>query len=493
MKHALQLRTSQQLAMTPQLQQAIRLLQLPAAELNLEIREALESNMMLELEDESDGDPAPSEATTSEPAVTDPSEMPLGSNATDAARLGESLPVDERWDEPVTSAAVNATEPTGGPDPLENRAGDERTLQAHLDWQLAISKLSARDRQIADTLVDAIDERGHLSEPLESLQQTLASELQADVDEVRAVLAFIQHLDPVGIGAQDATEALTIQVDALPADTPGREAARRVIQQGLGGLAEGQYGTLEKRLGLDEAALEQAITLIQQLDPHPGSAFSQPRTEYIVPDCFVRRVNGRWEVEINPEASPALRVNSYYASLVRRGDSSADNSLLRQHLQEARWLIKSLRSRADTLQRVAQTIVERQQAFLEQGEEAMQPLVLREVAEAVEMHESTISRITTHKYMHTPMGTLEFKHFFSSHVPTADGGECSATAIRARIRRLVAAEDPTRPLSDARLTQTLQDEGIHVARRTVAKYREVMGIASSTDRRRPARPQKEKS
>jgi RNA polymerase sigma-54 factor len=488
MKHALQLRTSQQLAMTPQLQQAIRLLQLPAAELNLEIREALESNMMLELEDETGGDTTPPEEATPGPAATDPSEMPLGSNATDATRLGESLPMDERWDEAVTPAAINTAEPTGGPDPLENRADDERSLQAYLDWQLAISKLSARDRQIADTLVDAIDERGHLTEPLESIQQTLNRELQADEDELRAVLAFIQHLDPVGIGARDATEALTIQVDALPADTPGREAAREVIQQGLGLLAEGQYGALQKRLGLDEGGLEQAITLVQQLDPHPGSAFSQPRTEYIVPDCFVRRVNGRWEVEINPEASPALRVNSYYASLVRRGDSSADNSLLRQHLQEARWLIKSLHSRANTLQRVAQTIVERQQAFLEQGEEAMQPLVLREVAEAVAMHESTISRITTHKYMHTPMGTLEFKYFFSSHVPTADGGECSATAIRARIRRLVAAEDPTRPLSDARLTQTLQDEGIHVARRTVAKYREVMGIASSTDRRRPARP-----
>lgn len=490
MKQTLQIRLGQQLAMTPQLQQAIRLLQLPAAELNLEIREALESNLMLEAEEELETGPEVDEPTESpEPSLRDPSEATLGSDAPDATRLGEAIPIDERWDDYAHSTAPSAG-PDGdrGTDPLENRASPDASLQEHLLWQLELSGLSERDRRIGEVLVDAITDNGYLSEPPEALIPALPRELEAETDDVEAVLAFIQHLDPVGVGARDAREALRIQLAALPPETPQRATAAALVDQHLERLGQGQsqHPVLRRQLGVDQASLEAAIALIQTLDPHPGSGFGSTRTEYVIPDCMVRRVNGRWEVEINPDASPRLRVNDYYASLIRRGDTSADNSLMRQHLQEARWLIKSLRSRTETLQKVAECIVDRQQAFLEHGEEAMQPLVLREVAEAIDMHESTVSRITTGKYMRTPQGTHEFKFFFSSHVQTVDGGECSATAIRARIRRLVAAETPSRPLSDSRLADILRDEGINVARRTVAKYREVMGIASSTDRKRLA-------
>jgi len=485
MKQSLELRVSQQLTMTPQLQQAIRLLQLPAAELNLEIREALESNVMLEAEEEADSAVSNDETAAVDPPAIDPSETMLGSNAADASRLGEDMPMDERWDDPAAGATSFSVPDTTRRDSLlDNQAGPEASLRDHLHWQVEMSSLSDRDRWIAEAVIDALDDQGHLTESAEELREALAGDDDVELDDVQAVRAVIQHMDPVGVAACDAREALRIQIDALPEDTPHRDVARLAIAEDLSLLGPGQHATLRRRLGIDEAALAGGLSLIQQLDPHPGSGFGETRTEYVIPDCFVHRVNGRWEVEVNPDASPRIRVNDYYASLVRRGDTSADNSLLRQHLQEARWLIKSLQSRGETLQKVAECIVERQQGFLEHGEEAMQPLVLRDVATAIDMHESTVSRITSRKYMRTPQGTLEFKHFFSSHVPTADGGECSATAIRARIRRLVAAEDPARPLSDSRLTEILREEGINVARRTVAKYREVMAIASSTDRKR---------
>ncbi|KAF0280818.1 RNA polymerase factor sigma-54 [Spiribacter aquaticus] len=487
MKQSLELRASQQLTMTPQLQQAIRLLQLPAAELALEIREALESNVMLEPEDDTDHAVAAAAPEGTTPATPDPSEERLGSNATDATELGEGMAVSEHWDDTGHNGPAGATaEGDGGSDFLDRQAAPADSLRDHLQWQVDLSSLGATDRQIAAALIDALDERGHLAEPVSELRSALDADVDADIDEddINAVLTILQHMDPIGIGARDAREALQIQIDAMPPDTPGRQTARQAIEADWSLFSPGRQVALREHLKVDQEQLDLALSLIRRLDPHPGSRFGETRTDYVVPDCRVRRVNGRWQVEINPEASPRVRINDYYASLIRRGDSSRDNSLLRDHLQEARWLIKSLESRRDTLQRVAECVVERQQAFLEYGEESMQPLVLRDVAEAIDMHESTVSRITSRKYILTPQGTLEFKHFFSSHVPTADGGECSATAIRARIRRQVAAEDPARPLSDSRLTETLRGEGIHVARRTVAKYREVMGIASSTQRKR---------
>ncbi|RZU97881.1 RNA polymerase factor sigma-54 [Spiribacter vilamensis] len=474
MKQSLELRASQQLTMTPQLQQAIRLLQLPAAELSLEIRDALESNVMLEPDEETDASATEEPPEAPSTSSLDPSEAVLGSNATDATGFGEGIAVADHWDEPG-----------GSDDSLDRHASPSASLRDHLQWQVDLSSLGERDRRIAAALIDALDERGHLTEPVVELLETLGDNGDIDEDDVNAVLTILQHMDPVGVAAPDVRQALRIQIDAMPAETPCREVARRAIDADWKLFSPGQQSTLRDRLGVDQATLDEALRLIRQLDPHPGSRFGETRTEYVIPDCRVRRIHGRWEVEINPEATPRIRINDYYASLVRRGDGGHDNNLLREHLQEARWLIKSLQSRGETLQRVAECIVARQQGFLEYGEEAMQPLVLRDVAEAIEMHESTVSRITSRKYMLTPQGTLEFKHFFSSHVPTADGGECSATAIRARIRRQVAAENPARPLSDSRLTDILRDEGIHVARRTVAKYREVMGIASSTERKRP--------
>lgn len=476
MKQALQLRLGQQLTMTPQLQQAIRLLQLPAAELNLEIREALESNLMLETDEEA----TPIEANLTEERIVaagEPSEAPLGTDAQDASAMGESLPEHDSW--------PAADRPSVDIDTLENTAGPTPSLTEHLHWQLNLSGLTERDLSIADAIIDAIAENGYLSEPLEEIATTLPPDFEVDLDELVAVLTFIQHLDPLGVAARSPQEALRIQLEALPEETPYLSAAIALVTDHLALLGQRQLEQLQRRLGIDETTLEGAIALIQGMDPHPGSQFSETRTEYVVPDCFVRRHNDRWDVEINPDASPRLRINSYYAGMIRRADNSADNNLLRQHLQEARWLIKSLHSRDETLLKVARCIVHRQQAFFEQGEEAMKPLVLREVAESIEMHESTVSRITNQKYMHTPQGTLEFKYFFSSHVQTADGGECSATAIRARIRRLIAQEEPRKPLSDSQLATILQAEGIHVARRTVAKYREAIGISSSTDRKKP--------
>jgi RNA polymerase sigma-54 factor len=300
------------------------------------------------------------------------------------------------------------------------------------------------------------------------------------------VLAFVQRLDPVGVAARSPREALLIQLEQLHPDTPWLNEARQLVDRYLDMLVNRQYAQLKRRMRLETEDLQHIIALIQTLDPRPGARISNQRTEYIVPDVFVRRFDGVWQVEINPDAYPRLRINSYYAGLVRRADNSRDNNLMREHLQEARWLIKSLRSRNDTLLKVAQSIVERQSEFLEHGEVGMKPLVLREVAEAIGMHESTVSRITNSKYMRTPRGTFEFKYFFSSHVQTADGGECSATAIRARIRSLIAEEKPSSPLSDSKLAEILKAEGINVARRTVAKYREAMTIASSTERKRLA-------
>lgn len=486
MKQSLELRASQQLTMTPQLQHAIRLLQLPAAELSLEVREALESNVMLESDEGDDPsvtDPAPAPEAREQP---DPAETPLGSSAVDATQVGEDIRLADDWDEAAAPRpGIGGGDPDADDEGLDRQAAPAESLRDHLQWQIELSSLGSQDRTIAAALIDAIDERGHLTESPEALVDALAMDPPVDPSDSRAVLTMLQHMDPIGIAARDARDALRIQLNAMPVSTPGRTVARQAIEADWALLGPGQQATLRDRLQVDQASLDEALRLIRQLDPHPGSRFGETRTAYVVPDCRVRRINGRWQVELNPATTPRVRINDYYASLIQRGDNGRDNNLLREHLQEARWLIKSLQSRSETLQRVAECIVERQQAFLEYGEEAMQPLVLRDVAEAIDMHESTVSRITSRKYILTPQGTLEFKHFFSSHVPTADGGECSATAIRARIRRQVAAENPARPLSDSRLADILRNEGIHVARRTVAKYREVMGIAASTERKRP--------
>ncbi|MFP4648429.1 MAG: RNA polymerase factor sigma-54 [Halorhodospira sp.] len=490
MKQTLQLRIGQQLTMTPQLQQAIRLLQLSSLELRTEIQQALESNLMLELEEENSlAQETEASENDAEQATQDPAESSESSTESEGD-IPEDLPLDTSWDDIYDGATTLSAPDTDEQqrDPLENRAAPSATLQQHLLEQIELEALTDRERAIAEIIIDAVGDGGYLTQGIEELLTACPDDEHVTAEELEAVLRRIQVLDPVGVAARDPQEALCTQLEQLPADTPWRDEALQALRHHLPLLAERNHVELGRALGVDTEAVTAILALIQTLDPRPGSQISDSTPDYVLPDVLVIRQNGRWQVELNSETAPRLRVNAYYASLIRRADRSPENHCLRSHLQEARWFIKSLQSRNDTLLKVANAIIERQQGFLEHGEEAMQPLVLREIAEAVDMHESTISRITTNKYMHTPRGTFEFKYFFSSHVQTSDGGEASATAIRARIRRLIAEEDRTKPLSDNAIARILQEEGIQVARRTVAKYRESLAIASSAERKEASGP-----
>ncbi|GIX21780.1 MAG: RNA polymerase sigma-54 factor [Gammaproteobacteria bacterium] len=493
MKQSLQLKLGQQLTMTPQLQQAIRLLQLASIELQNEIQTVLESNPLLEVDEGGDeaGAADDGEAGAAEAAAGDPAAGPDG----DGAEAGGEAVIDTAdagWENDWSlPGGAGGGEELPDKEIYERQDFNETSLKDHLRWQLNLTTLSDRDRQIAEALIDALADDGYLREDLAELRASLTESgaLPEDVelDEMEAVLHRLQRLDPAGVAARDLGECLRVQLlETCPPQTPGRALALEIVERHLALLAAHDYPRLKRVLGVDEAALAEAERLIRSLHPRPGTLIGSSRTEYIVPDVFVSKRHGVWHVELNPELAPRLRINSYYAGLIRRNDRSADNHYLRNQLQEARWFIKSLHSRNETILRVAKVIVERQQAFLEYGEEAMKPLVLRDVAEALGMHESTISRVTTQKYMHTPRGIFEFKYFFSSHVSTADGGECSATAIRAMIRKLIGAEDPARPLSDSQIADVLAEQGIKVARRTVAKYRESLGIPASNERRRLA-------
>jgi len=468
LKSSLNLQLGQHLTMTPQLQQAIRLLQLSTIELQLEVQQALEGNPMLELVEETPSDEARDAET--------------GTETTSEATESETQTED--WEEDLY-ASSSGGQSAGGDDrdPFENQAGSEGGLHEHLLWQLHLSPLNDQDRQIGATLIDSINADGYLETDLESLQEILGGEEAIGLDEIEAVLHWIQQCDPIGVGARDLRECLLIQLRALPEDTALRETALRVIDTGMQCLARHDFRTLQRELGLDESTLARAMELVRSLNPRPGSQISDQAPEYVTPDVYVRRDRNGWRVDLNPEIAPRIRINSLYAGMVRRVSDARDSAFMRNQLQEARWFLKSLHSRNETLLRVARAIVERQTGFLEQGDVAMQPLILRDIAEALGMHESTISRVTTQKYMHTPLGVFEFKYFFSSHVGTSDGGECSATAIRAMIRQLISEEPPNRPMSDSRLAQVLSDRGINVARRTVAKYREAMNLPPSSERR----------
>ncbi len=502
MKQALQLRIGQSLTMTPQLQQAIKLLQLSSLELQTEIQTTLDANPLLEQDDnlgeitviqgegaperspEGSGDANDAEDLTefTPPAVT------ISENRAEQA-LPDDLEIDARWDQIYDNlpASPNQSSNSGSSsrDMFENQAGAEDSLKNHLTWQLDCAHLSDLDQQIGQTIIESVDDRGYLTETVDELHEGLCREHpEIDRDEVEAVMHLVQRFDPVGVAASSPAECMTIQLQQYDPETPHLAKAMVLVDKYLQQLAGNDVALLKRRLQANDAELAEIIKLIQTTNPHPGHSISQNHAEYIVPDVYVNKRSGRWQVDINPEHSPRLRVNSQYANLIKRSDNSEQNVYLKDHLQEARWFIKSLQSRNDTLVRVAKAIVERQQAFLEYGDEAMQPMILRDIAEQLEMHESTISRVTTHKYMHTPRGILEFKFFFSSHVSTADGGECSATAIRAIIKKFVAAETPTKPLSDKKITNLLELQGINVARRTVAKYREALNIPPSNERKR---------
>ncbi|HFD81430.1 MAG TPA: RNA polymerase factor sigma-54 [Gammaproteobacteria bacterium] len=491
MKQSIQLRLGQHLTMTPQLQQAIRLLQLSTLELQLEVQGILESNLMLEREETETAAETPAETESREHnEKRDDGAGADGEVSAEPDTIPEDLPVDTSWEDTYDTGATSYSAPAepDNRDFFETHTGEGESLQEHLLWQLDLTPFSDIDRSIASTIIDAINDDGYLEATLEELLESLdpEPELEIGTEEIEAVLHRIQQFDPAGVGARDPGECLRIQLQALEPDTPWRKEALELVDQHIKLLGNRDYNQIIRRMKLAEAELQQVLELVQSLNPRPGSQITSSRPQYVIPDVFVSKKNGKWQVDLNMEATPRLRINSEYASLVKRADNSDDNVYLRNHLQEARWFLKSLQSRHETLLKVARCIVERQRNFFEYGDEAMKPLVLRDVAEAVEMHESTISRVTTQKYMHTPRGIFEFKYFFSSHVGTSDGGECSATAIRAIIRKLVAAEKPTKPLSDSKIASLLDEQGIKVARRTIAKYREAMAIPPSNERKRLA-------
>ena len=508
MKQTLQLKLGQHLTMTPQLQQAIRLLQLSTLELQTEIQEALESNPMLEITEDANSE------STAERRDTDSNERGEGEAKADADRgmsetrseddasidatdravdkqeqeIPNDLPTDSDWEDSYTdtytdsySTASRGTDSEGMS--YEQADSSSESLQDHLLWQLNLAPCSETDQAIATTIIDAIDDDGYLSASLEELHQSLSEDNEIELDEIQAVLNRVQDFDPPGVGARDLRESMLIQLRYYDAATPWLAEAKTLIDEHFDALAKREYPLIMRRMRLSEADLQNVIQLVQSLNPRPGGHITESQPEYVIPDVFVKKVKGQWRVELNPDITPKIGINSLYAKMAQRNNSE-DSAFLKNNLQEARWFIKSLRSRNETLLKVATTIVDRQRGFFEYGEEAMKPMVMHDIAEIVEMHESTISRVTTKKYMHTPRGIFELKYFFSSHVATAAGGECSATAIRAILKKLIAAEKPNKPLSDNKLASLLGDQGINVARRTVAKYREAMSIAPSNERKR---------
>ena len=411
LKPALQLRLGQQLTMTPQLQQAIKLLQLPVLELQAQVQLALESNVMLEVEEEESQELTPLEQQQAVDQAPDADEGPREEEV--------SVEMVDPWDDTSTPAGEKRTNDDDDR-PLEFADEAERDLHQHLIWQLETSPLDPRQVWIGEAIIDALNDDGYLTESLADILASLTTDLPVTADEVEQVLAYVQTFDPAGIGARSVSECLCLQLSQLEPETPGRDLALRLAQDHLQDIADRDVATLRRTLEVDEEALQEAMALIQGCQPRPGSAFQSSQPEYIVPDVFVKRTASGWAVEINPASVPRLRVNQSYAGVVAR---SADYATLRAQLQEARWLIRSLEIRRETLLKVARTIVQRQSAFLEKGDEAMEPMILRDVAEAVSMHESTISRVTTGKYMHTPRGIFEFRYFFSSHVAGTDGGD----------------------------------------------------------------------
>ena len=491
MKPSLQLKMGQQLTMTPQLQQAIRLLQLSTLDLQQEIQEALESNPMLESEDSI----LDQERQEQENLRSEQGEQLVDLSAREQTPTSDSqepewtenipseLPVDSGWDEVYSSLPVNNSDEDY--DPFA-RSRVSESLQDHLHWQLNLTPLTDLDRMLGLALIEAINPDGYLTNSLEDIYQTLRQDPameELDFDELKVMQHRIQMFDPIGCASENLKECLTAQLNQLPDTTPFIKEARKLVEQHLEMLGSRDYTTIMRRSRMKEHQLKEALSLIQSFNPRPGSIVDTSEPEYITPDISVRKYKDQWVVELNSESLPRLRINNSYASMVQRANTSRDNQFMKNQLQEARWFLKNLQSRNETLLKVANKIVTFQQDFFEHGEEAMKPLVLADIAEAVEMHESTISRVTTQKYMHTPRGVFELKYFFSSHVSTDTGGECSSTAIRALIKKLVQAENPRKPLSDNKIAGLLGEQGIKVARRTIAKYRESMHIPPSNERK----------
>lgn len=462
MKPSLQLKLSQHLALTPQLQQSIRLLQLSTLELEQELEKYLQENPLLEREEEEYA-PQQSGKAENEPPATDKSEPepePPTSSAEDESWLGEE-----------TNYASSSGSFDDDDSDYQDVQAATTSLREHLSWQLGLMNIPDRDRTLVQCLIDALDDDGYLTQSLEELAETLPNELEIEPEELQIALKRLQHFDPTGVGARNAQECLAIQLEALPADKT-RALALTIVRKHLDLLASRDFAKIKKLVDCDDDRLREAQFLIRSLNPRPGSLYAALDARYITPDVVVRKVRGQWTVNINSDAFPRLRINSLYAQILSRQRGSG----LAGQLQEARWLIKNVQQRFETILRVAQSIVDRQRQFFDHGEVAMRPLVLREIADILGLHESTVSRVTTQKYMATPRGIFELKYFFGSHVATDAGGACSATAIRALIKQLIGAEDPKKPLSDSQISEVLGQQGIVVARRTIAKYREALNI-----------------
>jgi len=472
--------------MTHKLQQAIRLLQLSSVELQTEIQDALESNMMLELaEEEIEGSQSNGDSLSERIEITQ--ETIDVKDSLKANNIPDYLLVDSAWEDTFDSNFSHAKQSESFDfTNIESQNSSEKTLRDHLLWQLNLTPISEVDTVIATAIIDELDDDGYLSCESEDILAMLEDDIKVETDEIDAVIHMVQALEPVGVAARDLQECLRLQLAQYQSDTPGLKKAKVLVDKHLQLLASHDYNQLMRRLKLNQEKLVEVISLIRSLNPRPGSQVKDSHIQYITPDAYVKKVKGVWKVDLNSDSLPQLRVNSNYARMIRRADNSSDNSSLKSHLQEAKWFIKSLRNRSDTLLRVAISIVEHQRAFMEYGEEAMKPLILHDIAEALSMHESTISRATTCKYLHTPRGIFELKYFFSSHVNTDSRGACSSTAIKALIKKLITAEEPQKPLSDSKIATLLEDQGIRVARRTIAKYREVMTISPSNKRKRLA-------
>ncbi|GLX84397.1 RNA polymerase sigma-54 factor [Thalassotalea loyana] len=497
MRPSLQLRIGQQLTMTPQLQQAIKLLQLSTLDLQQEIQEALESNPLLEVDENAtqtneestpdkleeafmgEAQTASSSEGTEEPLPT--SDEVNTTEALEKTDIPEELSMDTTWDDNYSASLSTSS---AGPASEDYTYQGETTdsIQDHLRWQMELTPFTETDEAIATAIIDAIDDAGYLTVTTEDILESLGQD-DVELDEVEAVLKRINMFDPVGVGARSIPECLIIQLNQFDKETPWLEETKQIITNHIDLLGNRDYRQLMRKTRLKEDQLREVMRLIQTLDPRPGDSVIKSEEQYVIPDVSVEKKNGRWVVELNPDTAPKLSINQQYAAMTRSMKSSEDSQFIRSNLQEAKWFIKSLESRNDTLLKVSNCIVQRQQAFFEYGPEAMKPMVLNDIAEAVDMHESTISRVTTQKYMHTPRGIFELKYFFSSHVSTENGGECSSTAIRALIKKLVSAELPSKPLSDSKMAELLADQGINVARRTIAKYRESLSIPPSNQRK----------
>ena len=502
MRPTLQLRIGQQLTMTPQLQQAIKLLQLSTLELQQEIQEVLESNPLLEIDEKAQNDSnseqnnledafsASATETKPEQATSDGSEEQQATldeisttEAMEKSDIPEELNIDTTWEESYSAGVSNTGAVSSPADDFTYQGETTDSIQDHLLWQMELTPFSDTDKTVAIAIIEAVDDAGYLTVSSDEILESVGIE-DLELDEVEVVLKRINMFDPIGVAARSIPECLLIQLNQFSSDTPYLKESKLIINEHIDLLGNRDYRQLMRKTKLKEDQLREVMRLIQSLNPRPGDAVIKGDDQYVIPDVTVEKKNGRWVVELNSDTAPKLSINQQYAAMSKTMKSSTnDGQFIRANLQEAKWFIKSLESRNDTLLKVSNCIVQRQQGFLEHGAEAMRPMVLNDIAEAVDMHESTISRVTTQKFMHTPRGIFELKYFFSSHVSTENGGECSSTAIRSLIKKLILAETPAKPLSDSKMADLLAEQGIKVARRTIAKYRESLAIPPSNQRK----------